>query len=145
MGFLMLSFGQKVVGGNSLDEHVFLSCEAQGTINAQLAKGYRAFILLPDAPIEDILNDATHFLRLNQEVLLILILTQPRPDLADLLEHHPVHDYLATPGNNKLNALDDCQKRENDCLSLHPVMLLYGIPAMRIYAITPWVVNFLHK
>lgn len=111
IGFLILSFCLEVDGKNSLDDHVFLSCETQGNIDEKLIEGYRAFILLPGAPIQDILNDALNFLSINNDAILTLIFKQPTPDLPDLLKNHPIKKYLATPGNDKLDNLDECQKK----------------------------------
>ncbi|MBI9061247.1 MAG: hypothetical protein JEZ14_04625 [Marinilabiliaceae bacterium] len=111
IGLLLLSFCQETYGKNSLDDHVFLSCETQGSIKSKLRKGYRAFIILPGAPIQNILKDAVNFLNINNEDILTLIFKQQTPDLPDLLKRQQINKYLAIPGNDKLNELDECQKK----------------------------------
>lgn len=107
---LLLSVGQKAYGIHSLDDHVFLSCETQSRIEAKLTKGYRAFIVLPGAPIQNIFNDVHNFLNRNNEAILTLIFKQQTPDLPDFLSQHQINNYLATPDSDNPENLEECRK-----------------------------------
>ena len=108
IGLLIFISCQGVHGKNSLDNHVFLSCETNGNIEKELSNGYRAFILLPGAPINDILDDAYDFLSINNEAILSLISKQQTAELTGILSEHKIREFLSTPEFYQLNELDDC-------------------------------------
>ena len=108
---VLLFFSIEALGKNSLDDHILLSCETKGNINAKLSAGYRAFIVLPDASIDDLLNDAYRLLTREEEAIVSFIFKQSYPGLEEQLKHHQILRYLASPGQDRLDDLAACRQK----------------------------------
>ncbi|MFV0589759.1 MAG: LamG-like jellyroll fold domain-containing protein [Draconibacterium sp.] len=103
--FLLFPFTS--VGGNSLDEHVFLT--RKNTLNFQqdLHDGYRAFIISPKTLYSDFFTDAEKFLEENGDFLFI-ITEQETPEFLKELEQNKLCRFLAIPGQQTTNNLSEC-------------------------------------
>ncbi|MCK3685519.1 LamG-like jellyroll fold domain-containing protein [Maribellus sp. YY47] len=104
--FLFFPFFVK--GKSSLDEHVFLTREISGSIQQDLSDGYRAFILLPETPLDKILMEAEQFLEKENNELLTFIVPGEIAKLADALNKHTINRYIATPGEHSPDNLANC-------------------------------------
>lgn len=109
---LLLLFSSKVMGRNSLDDQIFLCCETPNNITERLSKGYRAFILLQDNNIGKTLTEVNTFLSKNPKDIVVLLIKQSTPNLVNTIKNHQIVKCIAIPGEDKLNNISDCKKRD---------------------------------
>lgn len=98
----------KAIEKNCLDDHIFLTCELSDNIDAKLKKGYRAFIIPPNASFHAILTQTNQFLEQTEEELIVFIIKEVNPEIETQLKQDPIFSFLATPAQEKLNDLTSC-------------------------------------
>lgn len=96
-------------GKNSLDDHVFLSCKTQNSIEQKLGEGYRAFILNEGAAFQNILKETDLFLNNHEDEIITFILKNGAAGFLNKLEQSTAKQYLAIPGGQSPDDLAGCK------------------------------------
>ncbi len=100
----------KATNKDCLDDQIFLSCELTSNIKKDIAEGYRAFIILPNTPIGNALNDVNNFLSKNQNDVIVFIFKDSVTNLGSKLNQHQIIKFIAIPEQNKLDNLSACKQ-----------------------------------
>ncbi len=107
--FILLLSPSLLVGKNSLDDLVLLSCKVDGNIAQRLDDGYRGFIVQSNPPVRVILSEINLFLENNKDEIITLVVEQGGAIFLNELENSPAKQHLAIPEKYSFRDLNACK------------------------------------
>ncbi|QZT38463.1 hypothetical protein K5X82_06090 [Halosquirtibacter xylanolyticus] len=104
--FIQLIFPLGANCSVNLDEEIILCDYVRKNSSNQISDGYRAFIVSSEVQLSNILDSSYHFLKRNEEEIIILILENPIPTAKSLIEKHKAYELLETPSSTFIRSID---------------------------------------